>query len=121
MVFQDGGGFVRDKGHTRVPIVFDNLISRKALPPTVGIFVNPGIIPGAEKDRQPRRNRAFEYDTVSTDYANFLIDEIIPFAVKTHNLNLSENPVLAELSAEIVPGGSPHSLLPGTVPTSSVE
>ena len=92
MVFQDGGGFVRDKGHTRVPIVFDNLISRKALPPTVGIFVNPGIIPGAEKDRQPRRNRAFEYDTVSTDYANFLIDEIIPFAVKTHNLNLSENP-----------------------------
>ena len=26
MVFQDGGGFVSENGHTRVPIVFDNLI-----------------------------------------------------------------------------------------------
>ncbi len=28
MVFQDGGGFVREKGHTRVPIVFDNLTDK---------------------------------------------------------------------------------------------
>ena len=92
MVFQDGGGFVRENGHTRVPVVFDNLISRKVLPPTVGIFVNPGSLPGSEPGRQPRRNRAFEYDTVNPVYANFLINEIIPFAVKTHKLNLSDKP-----------------------------
>ena len=45
MVFQDGGGFVREKGHTRVPIVFDNLIHKKELPATIGLFVNPGVVP----------------------------------------------------------------------------
>ena len=37
MVFQDGGGFVRENGHTRVPIVFDNLIHRGELPVTIGL------------------------------------------------------------------------------------
>jgi len=92
MVFQDGGGFVRENGHTRVPIVFDNLIHRKELPVTIGLFVNPGIMPGAEPGNQPRRNRAFEYDTVSADYANFIIDELWPIVAKEHNLMIAEDP-----------------------------
>ena len=92
MVFQDGGGFVRENGHTRVPIVFDNLIHRKELPVTIGLFVNPGSVPGAEPGNQPRRNRAFEYDTVSADYANFIIDELWPVVAKEHNLMIAKNP-----------------------------
>ena len=92
MVFQDGGGFVRENGHTRVPIVFDNLIHRKELPVTIGLFVNPGSVPGAEPGNQPRRNRAFEYDTVSADYANFIIDELWPVVAKDHNLMIAKNP-----------------------------
>src|SRR5689334_13553265 len=45
MVFQDGGGYVGEKGQWRVPIVFDNLIHKKEMPVTVGIFINPGIVP----------------------------------------------------------------------------
>lgn len=90
MVFQDGGGFVRENGHTRVPIVFDNLIHRKELPVTIGLFVNPGSVPGAEPGNQPRRNRAFEYDTVSADYANFIIEEIWPVVAKQHNLVIAK-------------------------------
>jgi enterochelin esterase family protein len=92
MVFQDGGGFVRENGHTRVPIVFDNLIHQKELPVTIGLFVNPGSVPGAEPGNQPRRNRAFEYDTVSADYANFIIDELWPVVAKDHNLMIAKNP-----------------------------
>ena len=92
MVFQDGGGFVRENGHTRVPIVFDNLIHQKELPVTIGLFVNPGSVPGAEPGNQPRRNRAFEYDTVSADYANFIIDELWPVVAKEHNLMIAKNP-----------------------------
>lgn len=92
MVFQDGGGFVRENGHTRVPIVFDNLIHRKELPVTIGLFVNPGIVPGAEPGNQPRRNRAFEYDTVSADYANFIIAELWPVVAKEHNLMVAKDP-----------------------------
>jgi enterochelin esterase family protein len=92
MVFQDGGGFVRENGHTRVPIVFDNLIHRKEIPVTIGLFINPGIILGAEPGRQPRRNRAYEYDTVSTDYANFIAEELWPAVAKKHKLKISGIP-----------------------------
>ena len=42
MVFFDGGGYADVKGHTRVPVVFDNLIAKKEMPVTVAVFVNPG-------------------------------------------------------------------------------
>ena len=89
MVFQDGGGFVRENGHTRVPIVFDNLIHRGELPVTVGLFVNPGVIPPAEPGNQVRKNRAFEYDTVNGQYANFIIEELLPHVVAEHDLKLT--------------------------------
>src|SRR5947209_2002098 len=43
MVFQDGGGYVDTKRDFRVPTVFDNLIHKKQMPVTVGIFINPGV------------------------------------------------------------------------------
>ena len=57
---------------------------------TIGLFVNPGSVPGAEPGNQPRRNRAFEYDTVSADYANFIIDELWPVVAKEHNLVIAK-------------------------------
>ena len=92
MVFQDGGGFVSENGHTRVPIVFDNLIHRGELPLTVGLFVNPGVIPPAEPGNQVRKNRAFEYDTVDGQYANFIIEELLPHVVAEHDLKLTSEP-----------------------------
>jgi len=86
MVFQDGSAYVNTNGQFRVPIVFDNLIARKEMPVTIGIFINPGEIPAAEAGKQPRRNRSFEYDTLSDQYARFLLEEILPEVAKTHNL-----------------------------------
>ena len=54
MVFQDGGGFVTDEGRWRAHIVFDNLIHQRQMPPTIGIFINPGVLPATSPDRQPR-------------------------------------------------------------------
>ena len=42
MVFQDGGGYVTRNGSWRVPVVFDNLIHKKQMPVTIGVFINPG-------------------------------------------------------------------------------
>jgi enterochelin esterase family protein len=86
MVFQDGGSYVNDKGAFRVPIVFDNLIHKKELPVTVGIFINPGNVPPTGPNQKPRANRSFEYDTLSDEYARFLEKEILPEAGKTLNL-----------------------------------
>ena len=78
MVFQDGGSYVNARGQFRVPTVFDNLIHRGDMPVTIGVFLNPGVIPSTGKRARPRRNRSFEYDTLSDQYARFLETEILP-------------------------------------------
>ena len=92
MVFQDGGGYVKADGDFRAPTVFDNLIAAKEMPVTIGIFIQPGVIPPpeGEKDAKPRQNRSFEYDTLSDQYARFLEKEILPEVAKSYNL--STNP-----------------------------
>jgi enterochelin esterase family protein len=67
MVFQDGA-----TARQYVVPVFDNLIAKGDLPVTVGVFIEPGGI------KAPRDNRSFEYDTLSDQYARFLLEEILP-------------------------------------------
>lgn len=98
MVFQDGvTSYMNPKGSYRVPTVFDNLIHKKEMPVTVGIFINPGtFLPKADqKDtkgdgkkagKKNPSNRSFEYDTLSDQYARFLEKEILPEAAKKLNL-----------------------------------
>jgi len=86
MVFQDGGAYVNRKGDFRVPVVFDNLIHKEELPITIGIFINPGVVPAAESGKKPHQNRSFEYDTLSDQYARFLEKEILPEVGKEYHL-----------------------------------
>ncbi len=72
MIFQDGGGY-RDY----VPRVFDNLIASGQMPVTVGVFLDPGVRPDGSSER------SFEYDTLSDQYARFLLQEILPEVEKT--------------------------------------
>ncbi len=87
MVFQDGHTYVNPKGEFRVTTVFDNLIAARDMPPVIGIFIDPGHT-GDSKPEAPwkNNNRSFEYDTLSADYATFLIDEILPLVGKDYNL-----------------------------------
>jgi enterochelin esterase family protein len=75
MVFQDG-----QNAKNYVPVVFDNLIAKGDMPVTIGIFIQPGT----RADGRP--NRSFEYDTLSDQYARFLLEEILPEVEKTYKL-----------------------------------
>ncbi len=87
MVFQDGDGCVSPNGSIRVPIVFDNLIHKKQMPVTIGIFINPGGLDSAKDEKaRARGNRSFEYDTLSDQYARFLLEEILPEVGKSYKL-----------------------------------
>jgi enterochelin esterase family protein len=86
MVFQDGGSYVGNTGQFRVPIVFDNLIHKKEMPVTIGIFINPGTVPATDPSKKPVSNRSFEYDTLSDQYARFLEKEMLPEVGKKWNL-----------------------------------
>src|ERR1017187_1153431 len=76
MVIQDGGGWVKEDGAIRAPVVFDNLIHKREMPVTIGIFINPGVRPAASDQAQGRYHRSFEYDALGDRYARFLLDEI---------------------------------------------
>jgi enterochelin esterase family protein len=91
MVFQDGGNYADLKKDFRVPIVFDNLIHKGEMPVTVGIFINPGVIPPATPDGAPRQNRSFEYDSLGPQYADFLLKEILPEVGKKVKLTSKAN------------------------------
>jgi enterochelin esterase-like enzyme len=87
MVFQDGFAYARNDGDFRVPIVFDNLIHKKEMPVTIGLFVNPGHNNSVLPENAFRgSNRPSEYDELSDRYALFLIDELIPELEKKYNL-----------------------------------
>jgi enterochelin esterase family protein len=86
MVFQDGGNYVNETGQFRATIVFDNLIHKGEMPVTIGLFINPGEVPAAQPGQQPRKNRSFEYDTLSDQYARFLFDEMLPEVSKKYKL-----------------------------------
>ena len=75
-VGQDGNNFVREPGAWHVPVVFDNLIHKKEMPITIGIFIDPS---------SPQQ-RAGEYDTLSDRYARFVVDEVLPAVGKTYPL-----------------------------------
>jgi len=91
MVFQDGEGFASETGAYRVPVVFDNLIHKKEMPVTIAVMINPGVIPPSGDQSRPRRNRSYEYDRVTGDYATFLLDEILPEVAKTYKLDGDPN------------------------------
>lgn len=87
MVFQDGHKYVHTNQEYRVPIVFDNLIHKREMPVTIGIFINPGHS-GEEMpaDRWRGNNRSVEYDSLGDRYVRFLIEEIIPEVAKKYKL-----------------------------------
>ena len=73
------------------PTVFDNLIQKKEMPVTVGIFVMHGRVPALSTNALDRFNRSFEYDGLGDNYARFLLEELLPDVVARTGLNLSTN------------------------------
>lgn len=100
MIFQDGAGYVRENGSWRTPVVFDNLIARKEMPVTIGIFIDPGVLPALSPNQQNRFNRSYEYDGLGSRYARFLLEEMLPEVAKQYNLSSNaDDRALAGLSS----------------------
>ncbi len=87
MVFQDGQSFAGEKGRWRVPIVFDNLIARGDMPPTIAVFISPGQEKSRPKQNGRYSNRSLEYDSLGNRFARMIIDEIVPEVEKQYNLS----------------------------------
>ena len=82
MVFQDGIQY-------SAPVVFDNLIHKKEIPPLIGVFVMHGRVKAPSANALDRFNRSFEYDGLGDNYVRFLLEELFPHIVREQKLNLS--------------------------------
>jgi enterochelin esterase family protein len=96
MVFQDGHAFVNPEGDYRVPFVFDNLIYRREMPVTIGVFINPGRGPDQQEatakewgDRT--NNRRVEYNALDDKYSKLIVDELLPELKKTYAISDDPN------------------------------
>jgi gluconolactonase len=62
----------------KAPTVFDNLIAKKEMPVTIGVFVSPGRVTANNSNALDRFNRSFEYDGLGNAYAKFVLTELLP-------------------------------------------
>jgi enterochelin esterase family protein len=89
LVFQDGQRAINPNGVLRVPTVMDNLIHKKEMPVTIGIFITPGQrgeeYPESIGYGNPN-NRSIEYDSLGDRYARFIVEEMLPEVGKRYNL-----------------------------------
>ncbi len=92
MVLQDGAKFINETGRYKAAEVFDRLIASGAMPPTVGVFVQPGVMPALNPDsEQARYNRSYEYDGLGDRYVRFLAEELLPVIAKAHPITNDPN------------------------------
>ena len=91
MVFQDGASFANENGAWRLPTVLDNLIQEGAMPVTIAVLIDPGILPAARPEQMARFNRSYEYDGLGDRYARFLLEEILPEVSKQYSLSTNPN------------------------------
>lgn len=84
IVFLDGDMYLDEP--FAAPVVLDNLIADKSLPPVIAVFVNPS----AEGPGLPiyggDGNRSVEYDSVTDKYVTFLVDELLPEVVGAYRI-----------------------------------
>ena len=109
MVWQDGSRHVDPTGPMRASTVFDNLIHKKEMPRTVGVFIDPGRKP-KQKRGDKAGNRSLEYDSLGDAYARFLVDEILPEVEKRYQTKFRPQP-----EARAIAGGSSGGICSFTV------
>jgi hypothetical protein len=75
-----------------VPEIFEKLSAEGVMPACLALGVVSGSFPATREGGFARSTRSSEYDGLGPDYANFLIDELIPFIKKEYGLTFAEDP-----------------------------
>ncbi len=87
MIFQDGERMRDVNGRWRIPVVFDNLIARGDMPPTIAVFINPGHDQSRPQQGNRPSNRSYEYDSLGSRYVRFLLEEILPEVERRYRIS----------------------------------
>ena len=80
LVFLDGGRYLAAEANART--VLDNLIHAGEIPPTIAAFVEPGETGPGLPIYGGDDNRSLEYDSTDDANARFLVQELLPMALR---------------------------------------
>ena len=88
LVWQDAQRALPMELPLRIPVVLDNLIAKKEIPPTLAIFMTPGhrgtdSYPDNLGTGNPN-NRGDEYNGVDDRFARLVVDEMLPEVAKRY-------------------------------------
>jgi enterochelin esterase family protein len=92
MIFNDGQAFKAEDGDIHAQHVMDNLIYRREIPVTIGVFINPGRRPDQPEPNLSEwgdrtTNRPAEYNTPDDKYARIIVDELMPALYQDYNIS----------------------------------
>lgn len=79
------------------PVICDNLIYQKQMPVTIGIGLVSGVTQPAWNSNDPRYNRSFEFDSLTSVLSDFIEHELLPAVQKQKTadgraIRLSDDP-----------------------------
>ena len=92
LVLNDGQAMLAEPGDVQAKNVLDNLIYRREIPVTIGVFINPGRRPD-QPEPVPTNwgdhttNRADEYNPPNDNYARVVVDELMPAVRSEYNIS----------------------------------
>jgi enterochelin esterase family protein len=93
IIFNDGAMYLDPEGPVRAARVLDTLHAKAEIVPTIAIFVNPGRPRDARVgSSEAIVQRSREYDVLTDRYGRFLIDELLPFVVRTQGVRITNDP-----------------------------
>lgn len=92
MIFHDGHAMMSEPGDVQAHHVLDNLIFRREIPVIIGVFINPGRLPGqpepTSRDWGDRTaNRKNEYDVLDDKFTRVMAEELLPALKKEYNIS----------------------------------
>lgn len=99
--FNDGHIYLDKGGPVRAASVLNSLHAAGEIHATVGVFVMPGRPAhiSAEADDwsesdwdEAAEQRSIEYDSLRSDYGEFLLEELLPFVEQTADVRLTDDP-----------------------------
>ncbi len=77
---------MQDGPDNNLPVLLDNLIAQKRIPPLVAVMIQNG---GGDAQGS---QRGLEYDTMSGLYAEFVQTEVLPFVEKSCGVKITKDP-----------------------------
>jgi hypothetical protein len=96
LFFCDGSSYMADDGACCATNVLDNLTHSGEIPPTIAVFLSPGVVLGPDGKPHPDaaslNQRGYEYDSITSQFAEFLLADVIPALKAEAGLTVTDDP-----------------------------